>query len=135
MESARSFQMAEEDWQHDRGELSRSDHFLQIIRSHLESDEQALKGLSTPQKAGSHNHFDTYPTLEKKGMLTPHFRGQAEFAKTFNTGLGMVMVVGKDKASLAIEELRSAGETVWQVGELAERTGEGCVVENMGIWA
>ena len=63
------------------------------------------------------------------------FRRQAEFARTFNTGLGMVMVVGEDKVSSALQELRSAGETVWQVGKLVERTDDGCVIENMGIWA
>lgn len=47
----------------------------------------------------------------------------------------MVMVVGKDKLSSALQELQSAGETVWQVGELKERTDDGCVIENMGIWA
>ncbi len=47
----------------------------------------------------------------------------------------MVMVVGKDKLSSALEELQSAGETVWQVGKLIERTNDGCVIENMGIWA
>ena len=62
------------------------------------------------------------------------FHGQAEFAKTFNTGLGMVLVVGKDELSSAFQELRSAGETVWQVGELTERTNDGCVIENMGVW-
>lgn len=59
---------------------------------------------------------------------------QAEFAKTFNTGLGMVMVVGKDELDSALRELQSAGETVWQVGTLIERTNEGCVIENMGTW-
>ena len=65
-------------------------------------------------------------------MLT---RRQAEFAKTFNTGLGMVLVVEKDKMGSALQELQSAGETVWQVGKLVERTTDGCVIENMGIWA
>ena len=46
----------------------------------------------------------------------------------------MVMVVGKDELDSARRELQSAGETVWQVGTLIERTNEGCVIENMGTW-
>ena len=47
----------------------------------------------------------------------------------------MVMVVGEDELSSALQELRSAGETVWQVGKLIERADdEGCVIENTGIW-
>lgn len=44
------------------------------------------------------------------------------------------MVVEKDKVGSALQELQSAGETVWQVGRLVERTSEGCVIENMRIW-
>ena len=47
----------------------------------------------------------------------------------------MVMVVGEDKVISALQELRAAGETVWQVGKLIERTDAGCMIENMGIWA
>ena len=68
--------------------------------------------------------------LKKTGNMT-----EAEFARTFNTGLGMVIAVAEDKAVLALQELRSAGETVWQVGRLAERKTEGCVIENTQHWA
>ena len=47
----------------------------------------------------------------------------------------MIMVVEKGKVGSALQELQSAGETVWQVGKLIERTNDGCVIENMGIWA
>ena len=68
--------------------------------------------------------------LKKTGNMT-----ETEFARTFNTGLGMVIAVAEDKAVLAIQELQSAGETVWQVGKLAERKAEGCVIENTRHWA
>lgn len=45
------------------------------------------------------------------------------------------MVVGQDKLDAALGELQSAGETVWQVGKLIERTSDGCVIENMEVWA
>jgi len=47
----------------------------------------------------------------------------------------MVMVVEKDKVNAAVHELQSAGEMVWQVGELIDRTNDGCVIKNMGVWA
>ena len=57
-----------------------------------------------------------------------------EFAKTFNTGLGMVMVVGPGQANETMEELKKAGETVYRVGSLVERGGEGCVLKNLDAW-
>ncbi|KAL8667955.1 MAG: hypothetical protein Q9202_000421 [Teloschistes flavicans] len=59
---------------------------------------------------------------------------ESEFARTFNTGLGMVLVVAADKADVASQELEKAGEKVWRVGQLVERSGEGCTVENMEVW-
>lgn len=47
----------------------------------------------------------------------------------------MVIVVEEDKVSSALQELRAAGETVWRVGKLVERTESGCVIENMDAWA
>ncbi len=59
---------------------------------------------------------------------------EAEFARTFNTGLGMVIVVAQEMADAAIQELEDAGEEVWTVGKLVERTEEGCLVEHMEPW-
>ena len=57
-----------------------------------------------------------------------------EFARVFNTGLGMVLIVGQADVEKAVEELRGAGETVFVVGRLVEREGEGCVVKSMEVW-
>ncbi|KAL8728841.1 MAG: hypothetical protein Q9181_005205 [Wetmoreana brouardii] len=57
-----------------------------------------------------------------------------EFARTFNTGLGMVIVVAEDKADAAFQELEKAGEKVWRVGQLVERSGDGCMIEDMEVW-
>jgi len=69
-------------------------------------------------------------------MLTPAIVGmeEADFARTFNTGLGMVLAVAQEMADMAIQELENAGERVWIVGKLVERTREGCVVEHMELW-
>lgn len=57
-----------------------------------------------------------------------------EFAKTFNTGLGMVMVVSEEKVNEVMEELEKAGEKVYRVGSLVERKGEGCILKNLHAW-
>ncbi|CAO3377931.1 phosphoribosylformylglycinamidine cyclo-ligase [Azospirillum argentinense] len=49
--------------------------------------------------------------LMKTGGLTP-----LDMARTFNTGLGMVVVVPADKAQQAAEILAQGGETVFTVG-------------------
>ena len=59
-----------------------------------------------------------------------------EFAFVLNTGLGMVVVVAAENAERTSGELRDAGETVWVVGKVGERTngGEGCVLKGMEKW-
>ncbi len=57
-----------------------------------------------------------------------------EFAKTFNTGLGMVMVVSQEHLNGTMEELEKAGETVYNVGSVVEREREGCVLRNLHAW-
>ncbi|MGV6889801.1 phosphoribosylformylglycinamidine cyclo-ligase [Rhodophyticola sp. SM2404] len=48
---------------------------------------------------------------------------QAEMLKTFNSGIGMVVVVAADQAEAITGLLQSEGETVYQLGHLIE--GEG----------
>ncbi|KAK4692984.1 phosphoribosylamine---glycine ligase, partial [Lecanoromycetidae sp. Uapishka_2] len=58
-----------------------------------------------------------------------------EFATVFNTGLGMVLVVSEENVEETAEILRAEGETVYVVGTVVERQGEGCVITNMSVWA
>jgi homoserine kinase len=57
-----------------------------------------------------------------------------EFGRTWNTGIGMVLVVAKEKVVEASETLKGAGETVFDIGTLVRRTGEGCVLKNISVW-
>ena len=57
-----------------------------------------------------------------------------EFAKTFNAGLGMVMVVGKESVEPAVQELEDAGETVYIAGTVQERKEEGCILHQTEDW-
>ena len=69
--------------------------------------------------------------LKKEGQLD-----DMEFARAFNTGLGMVLVVSVEDVKKVIVELEAAGETVYQVGKVISREGdgEGCLLENLQSW-
>jgi len=47
---------------------------------------------------------------------------QSEMYRTFNCGVGFVIVMPKDKAEAAIQTLTDAGETAWQIGEMVKRS-------------
>lgn len=59
-----------------------------------------------------------------------------EFARVFNTGIGIVLVVSEEKEDPVREGLREAGETVYTVERLVERREAevGCVVNNLEVW-
>ncbi|SUX54971.1 phosphoribosylformylglycinamidine cyclo-ligase [Chromobacterium vaccinii] len=47
-----------------------------------------------------------------------------EMYRTFNCGIGMVVVVAPEHAEQAIALLREAGETVYRIGQVRERVGD-----------
>ena len=47
--------------------------------------------------------------------------------RTFNCGVGFVIVVPKDKAEAAIKTLNDAGENAWQIGEMVKREADAVV--------
>ena len=57
--------------------------------------------------------------LQEKGNIA-----QMEMYRTFNCGVGFVVVVPADKADQAIALLNEQGETAWKLGEIVERTGD-----------
>ncbi|HIJ83153.1 MAG: phosphoribosylformylglycinamidine cyclo-ligase [Magnetococcales bacterium] len=48
-----------------------------------------------------------------------------EMMRTFNCGLGMVLVVAPEFIDQTMKILHSAGETCWHIGHVCERMGEG----------
>ncbi|KAI9697961.1 MAG: hypothetical protein M1836_004314 [Candelina mexicana] len=69
-----------------------------------------------------------------KWMKTAGNISSAEFSRTFNTGIGMVLVVAQENVTQVITELEQDGETVFQIGKLVERTSEGCILNNLAVW-
>ena len=67
--------------------------------------------------------------LKQAGQINDH-----EFARTFNTGLGMILVVDSSLADEAKRQLLEGGERVFQIGHLAQRRVGGCIVHNMERW-
>lgn len=72
---------------------------------------------------------EVFKWLKKTGALEAK-----EFQRTFNTGLGMVIVVAPEKAKEASEFLQSQGESVYEIGRLVARGEEEVVINNMEVW-
>ena len=49
---------------------------------------------------------------------------EQEMYRTFNCGIGMVVIVAASDADAAISQLQSAGETVARIGVIRARTGD-----------
>jgi len=47
-----------------------------------------------------------------------------EMRRTFNCGVGMIVVLGQDEADAAVKVLTQAGETAWPMGEVLAGAGE-----------
>ncbi len=56
----------------------------------------------------------------------------AEMYRTFNCGIGMVLVVGPDEAEKTLELLRAAGESAWRLGTVREHDGKAGRVRYVG---
>ena len=68
--------------------------------------------------------------LQAQGNVEP-----AEMARTFNTGIGMVLAVQPDLAREVAAELEAAGEEVSRIGEIVEGQ-RGCTVKgSAGTWS
>jgi len=57
--------------------------------------------------------------------------GPAEMYRTFNCGIGMVVVVAPGDARRAMQQLRASGETVYAIGTIEKGPGgePECVIE------
>lgn len=66
--------------------------------------------------------------LQDKGNITTH-----EMYRTFNCGVGMIIVVPADAVAQSIEILTAHGENAWHIGEIADlQAGQEQVIINKG---
>ena len=57
--------------------------------------------------------------LQQQGNITRH-----EMYRTFNCGVGMILVVPQDKLAQSIELLNQSGENAWHIGEIREGSAD-----------
>ncbi|MBF0463036.1 MAG: phosphoribosylformylglycinamidine cyclo-ligase [Magnetococcales bacterium] len=69
-----------------------------------------------------------FSLLQSLGHVT-----EEEMLRTFNCGLGMIVIVAADHAEAAVGALRAAGEQAWQVGEVVVHPGGERVVRIAGV--
>ena len=68
--------------------------------------------------------------LQAQGNIEP-----SEMARTFNCGVGMVLVVAEDEVQTVTQNLEVAGETVFRIGGIEQGT-RGCTVRgSAGTWS
>ena len=97
-----------------------------------------LENIPRVMPVGSHAMVDAdswpqsrlFAYLQAGGAIEP-----GEFARTFNCGIGMVVVVRADDAQAVATDLEAAGERVHRIGEIV--AGEaGCTVHgSAGTWS
>ncbi|KAK5702514.1 hypothetical protein LTR17_022262 [Elasticomyces elasticus] len=67
--------------------------------------------------------------LKKAGNVSSR-----EFARTWNTGLGMVLVASADNADKLVQVLDDAGEKAVRMGKLVKHEGQGVILHKMEVW-
>ena len=77
-------------------------------------------GLSAIVQKNSWPRPPLFSWLQEHGNVA-----ESEMHRVFNCGVGMVVVVGKNDANIAMELLRKQGETVWAIGSIEKQaTGQ-----------
>jgi phosphoribosylformylglycinamidine cyclo-ligase len=80
------------------------------------------EGTAAHLKKGSWPQSELFAWLQQTAAISDH-----EMNRTFNNGIGMVLVVNAQDAQAVAATLRDAGETVYPIGAIALQ-GEGARV-------
>ncbi|MDR3451235.1 MAG: phosphoribosylformylglycinamidine cyclo-ligase [Rhodoferax sp.] len=81
------------------------------------------EGMAAHLRQGSWPQTELFAWLQKTAGIDDH-----EMNRTFNNGIGMVVVVDAAHAAATAQTLREAGETVFEIGAIAPRSAAGAVV-------
>jgi phosphoribosylformylglycinamidine cyclo-ligase len=80
-------------------------------------------GLAAHLQKGSWPQSELFAWLQTTAGISDH-----EMNRTFNNGIGMVVVVAATDAPAVAATLRAQGETVFEIGTIASR-GDGAPVQ------
>ncbi len=81
-------------------------------------------GLTAEINSSSWEMPPLFKWLQQQGNIAPN-----EMYKTFNCGIGMVMIIAQENAEQAQTILRKHGETVYQIGKIRQQqTGEAATI-------
>ena len=81
------------------------------------------EGTAAHLKKGSWPQTELFAWLQATAAID-----DIEMNRTFNNGIGMVVVISADQAAQCADTLRAAGETVFEIGVIAERADGQAVV-------
>jgi len=81
------------------------------------------EGMAAHLKKGSWPQTELFAWLQNTAGID-----DTEMNRTFNNGIGMVVVIAAAEAEACAQTLRSAGETVYTIGVIAERGDSAPVV-------
>ena len=81
------------------------------------------EGMAARLKKGSWPQTELFAWLQRTAGIDDH-----EMNRTFNNGIGMVVVVDPAQAQAIAGTLRDGGETVYRIGAIAARSGGPAVV-------
>jgi phosphoribosylformylglycinamidine cyclo-ligase len=81
------------------------------------------EGMAAHLKKGSWPQTELFAWLQKTAGID-----DVEMNRTFNNGIGMVVVVGAASSAACLATLKEAGEQVYEIGVIAERQAGGAVV-------
>jgi phosphoribosylformylglycinamidine cyclo-ligase len=84
------------------------------------------QGLGVDLDANTWALLPVFRWLKAQGHIA-----NTELARTFNCGIGMVMVVAADRAPALAAMLTAAGETVYRIGDMVARPEGGVHIANM----
>jgi phosphoribosylformylglycinamidine cyclo-ligase len=77
------------------------------------------ENVSASINPGSWKRPEVFAWLQKNGNIS-----DAEMLRTFNCGIGMIIIVSKDKADAIASILQREGETVYTIGSIVEKKSE-----------
>jgi phosphoribosylformylglycinamidine cyclo-ligase len=74
------------------------------------------EGMATQLKAGTWPQTELFAWLQKTAAID-----DVEMNRTFNNGIGMVVVIAAEVAQACAQTLRESGETVYTIGTITAR--------------